>query len=504
MNDHSIGFNLKADLVFPDENSEERYFTAIATSRIVDSQGEIMSMDELKPLIPTMNHRGAANNLGHFGVNVGGSNEFWIDTFGNIIEKYKNNPRVLEALRAYDPSTEALLMRGQIKEGNDFDDMAWEMLNNGEINGVSFGGQLEETGHTACDTMSCGKEMRAKGAFFEVALTGKDLTFPIDSQNPANKTSIILDLKSEGALKAKDFKESEHPRDGGKFSKKPGSGKKPKTEQQQRISKENQAKQQKVRDQSGKLWLNTERVQRIKKENLARIEKLKQSKGKPWKDRSAFEQKQMFENDVIELTKDIDDQNVANEKLEKNIKLLEESKARRPFKIDKDKIQIKIEGNQKTIQQNKNKIDTLKIQRDASKDESSKLLKQAGSDLRKFLANKMGLPDAQVDKIAQSIEQAKKQDAKQQAQSQKESEKKIAQAKKEAVEKKRAEVRKKIEDAAKTKELETLIKNMKPHEIDRMMNSMFKSKDILFYKPLELMYLKSKLSGLYFLARNQK
>ena len=830
MNDRSIGFSLKSDLVFPDQNdTEERYFTAIATSRIVDSQGEIMSIDELKPLIPVMNHRGAANNLGHFGVNVGDSDEFWIETFGSLMEKYKHRPHVAETLQDYDPNTEALVMRGLIKEGNNFDDIAWDMLNNGEINGVSFGGQLEETGHTACDTMNCGKEMRAKGAFFEVALTGKDLTFPIDSRNPANKTSIILDLKSENgkgehytvdptqtrgrprkepknkifqpkqtwkerekkfknrireinnwaniliepkkinllarkwldvtsfeslknkintikrkAIKeewfgeetinelknindpivvyhkmdlggyyetrlevamvenidrstiskneqqevktlatnmlmheiisrkidskakekiewekklnkytstkaGKEFKEEEHPRDGGKFSKKPGAGKKPseskkpsekpskfkepekpqswgkfhgpkmkpyvdqfggkkegmdqivkewkeyketdvytkyqdwkknvKLEKRERAKLEKkklreQAKKPKIKpkpkpkpklkpkpkpkpkpklkpearpepspesvqqkeppqletptetkkpwkqreetkkiakeppkgiEPSDKPWKNTAQAKRIRKENQARIEKLKNTGGKPWKDRSYEERQNFFLNDIEDLSRQMQNQAKDGDQIKSEIKDLKKQQSEKPFQVDKKRIQTQINSKKKDLNINRKQAQKLEIQRDGSNKEASKLLKQSGNDLRKFLANKMGLPDAQIDKIAQSIERAKKQDEKIQSESKRGSQKILVESRKRMAEKKRKESQRK-KDNASNKAFEAKIKKLKPNEIDRSLNSLFKArinKNSPRLKMIELIYLKSELNAVRFLARNK-
>lgn len=193
----SVSIRLKSQLVLPTlkKGSEERVFWTVATSQVVDTQKEIIDMKYITELLPILKARGVSVNLGHFGVNVGRTEEAHLKTLGEVMKAFPDNQDAQKILAQYNPKTPALVMKGRISHGNKYDDLAWEMIQKGDVNGTSVGLDLVKTNETQCDTNGCGIVMKGS-SIFELALTGKGLDFPIKSFSPANPTSLILATKA--------------------------------------------------------------------------------------------------------------------------------------------------------------------------------------------------------------------------------------------------------------------------------------------------------------------
>ena len=136
-----ISVRLKSQLlVVPKKqkkDTDERVFWTIATSQVVDTQKEIIDMKTIESLMPIIRKRGMAVNLGHFGINVGHAKECYLKTFAQIMKAFPKNKEVQETLSKYDSKTPAMVAKAKIYRGNAYDDMAWDMLKNKKINGIS-------------------------------------------------------------------------------------------------------------------------------------------------------------------------------------------------------------------------------------------------------------------------------------------------------------------------------------------------------------------------------
>lgn len=192
----SVMRNVKLKGGLLDFNDDTREFTVIVTSEVVDSQGEIVDWESIQAVLPKIKERGYAVNYAHFGVYVGHSVDIWESTFADVMNDY---PETVSTLSKYKPDTRCLVGKNKIHKGAEIDDIAWEELKSGKINGVSFGGTFKELNKISCDGLTCGKVITTDRALFELALTGEGIGtngIGIPSERPANPTSIILALKS--------------------------------------------------------------------------------------------------------------------------------------------------------------------------------------------------------------------------------------------------------------------------------------------------------------------